>query len=82
MTLSGVLHPHYKGGLGQLDAMRAEASKGVPLYMTEGSGRIWGQWVITRVEETCRIFDADGTPRRIEFRLQLAIYGEERRTAI
>ena len=82
ISLRGVLHPHYRGGLGQIDAMRAEAARGEPLEMSEGTGRIWGKWVITRVEETRRVFDADGAPRRIEFRLQLARYGEEQNRSL
>ena len=78
ITLNGVIHPGYKGGLGQLDSMRAESAKGEPLNMSEGGGRIWGLWVIMRVEETRRVLDADGAPRRIEFRLQLVRYGEDK----
>ena len=61
--------------------MRGEAGRGKPLMLTEGTGRVWGQWVITRVEETRRVFQADGTPQRIEFRLSIARYGEEREEA-
>ena len=81
ITLSGVIYPRYKGGLGQLDRMRSEAGRGKPLMLTEGTGRVWGQWVITRVEETRRVFRSDGTPQRVEFRLELARYGEERKEA-
>lgn len=76
-SMRGVIHPYYKGGLGQLDRMRAEAGRGVSLRMTGGDGRAWGLWVITRVEETRRVFEPDGRPKRIEFQLQLARYGEE-----
>ena len=82
ISLRGTLHPHFRGGLGQMDRMRAEAARGEPLEMSEGTGRIWGKWVITRVEETRRVFDADGAPRRIEFRLQLARYGEEQNRSL
>ena len=82
VSLRGVLHPHYRGGMGQLDRMRTEAARGEPLRMTEGNGRIWGDWVVTRVEETRRVFDADGAPRRVEFRLELARYGEDRNQSL
>ena len=45
--------------------------------MTGGDGRARVLWVIMRVEETQRVFEADGRPRRVEFRLQLALYGED-----
>ncbi|MCY4584885.1 MAG: phage tail protein [Bryobacterales bacterium] len=76
VSLSGVIHPYYRGGLGQLDRMRAEAGRGEPLDLSTGDGTIMGKWVVTRIEETRRVLDADGAPRRVEFRLQLARYGE------
>ena len=57
--------------------MRAEAGKGQPLMLVDGQGEVWQQWVITRVEETRRVFFADGTPRKIKFRLDLRRYGED-----
>ena len=81
VALHGVIHPHYRGGIGQIEAMRAEAKKGLPLNLNGGDGRVWGRWCILRIEETRRIFDAGGTPRRVEFRLQLARYGEDRKEA-
>ena len=77
VSLSGVIYPHYRGGLGQLDRMRAEAGRGEPLDLSTGDGTIMGKWVVTRIEETRQVLDADSAPRRIEFRLQLARYGED-----
>ncbi|MDE0434057.1 MAG: phage tail protein [Bryobacterales bacterium] len=68
--------------MGQLDRMRAEAARGEPLDLSTGDGSIMGKWVITRIEETRRVLDADGAPRRIEFRLQLARYGEDRNRSL
>jgi len=39
--------------------------------MVEGSGRIYGLWVIESLSETKTLFFRDGTPRRIEFTLNL-----------
>ena len=77
LSLDGVIYPHFKGGLGQLDAMRAEAGKGEPLMLSDATGHIWQQWVINQVEETHKILFKDGTPGRVEFRLQLSRYGED-----
>lgn len=82
VSLSGVIHPHYRGGLGQLDRMRAEAGRGEPLDLSTGDGTIMGKWVVTRIEETRRVLDADGAPRRVEFRLQLARYGEDQNRSL
>ncbi len=59
--------------------MRQEAEKGTPLLLNDSAGRVWGQWVITRVEETQSVFYADGSPRQVEFRLKLARYGEDKK---
>ena len=79
IALTGVLYPAYKGGLGQLDAMRAEAVKGQPLMLSSGSGDVFGKWCLTRVEETRSVFYADGSPRKKEFRLRIVHYGEDDR---
>ena len=64
-----VIYPHGKGGVHQTCLMQAHAALGIPLHLTDGTGRVWGQWVIKQVEETSTLFEADGTPRRMEFRL-------------
>jgi phage protein U len=63
--------------IAQLNAMRAEAGKGKPLTLVDGTGQSWQQWVINQVEETQRTLFPDGTPRLVEFRLQLNRYGED-----
>lgn len=77
VSLSGVIHPHYAGGLGQLDRMRELAGQGLPLQLTDGRGKVWGLWCIERIEETRTVFFANGDPQKIEFSLQLAAYGED-----
>ena len=42
-----------------------------------GVGQVLGQWVVERVEETQRLFLADGRPRNVSFALTLATYGED-----
>ncbi|MFO6116654.1 phage tail protein, partial [Pseudomonas aeruginosa] len=54
-----------------LDVLRQMADTGSAWPMVEGTGRIYGLWVIERVTETRILFFADGTPRRIEFSLEL-----------
>lgn len=63
--------------LKQLDAMRDEANLGQALMLVDGTGRPWGRWVINQIEETRTVFFEDGTPRHIEFRMQLTRYGED-----
>lgn len=78
ITLEGVIYPHFKGGLRQIELMRLVASAGQPLILVDGLGWVWERWVITGVEETKTLFMADGAPRKIEFSLSLMAYGSDR----
>lgn len=80
ITLSGVIYPHYRGGLGQIEQMRQQAGSGSPLrliYAFDSVGQYCGRWCITSISETRTVFFDDGTPRRIEFQLSLVEYGED-----
>lgn len=77
IDLDGVIYPHYRGGLGQVDAMRKLAGKGRPQILVDGRGVVYGRWSILGVEETGSVFMSNGTPRKIEFRISLQRYGED-----
>jgi len=80
IDIDGVIFPGYEYsvlGQAQLPLMRAEAARGEPLMLVDGLGFVWGRWVIERVDERQSVFFADGSARRIEFRLSLAAYGED-----
>lgn len=83
IQLAGVVYPAFRGGLGQVGDMRAQAALGVPLpliYAVESVGQYAGLWVIKSISEERTVFFSDGTPRRIEFRVSLASYGEDKAT--
>jgi len=77
IRLEGVIYPHFKGGLRQVELMRLRAGTGVPMMLVDGLGWVWDRWVITSVEETKTLFLADGAPRKIEFSLTLRAYGAD-----
>ena len=77
ITLDGIIYPHHAGGLGQIDAMRSIAGTGKPLILSDGEGRVWGDWVILRIEETRTDFDEAGRPLKQAFRLNLSYYGKD-----
>ncbi|MFW5455009.1 phage tail protein [Thioalkalivibrio sulfidiphilus] len=77
IDLDGVIYPHYRGGRQQIQLMRLQAGLGKPLPLVDGTGFIYGLWAIERIEETASYLDKDGRPRRQEFRLSIARYGEE-----
>ena len=65
LTLSGVLMPEITGGRLSLLALEQMAEQGKAWPLIEGSGTIYGMYVI-KTE-----FFRDGMPRRIEFTLSL-----------
>lgn len=71
ITLQGVIYPEYRGGLGQLDQMRAIARSGQPQLLVDGNGRIMGRWVIEQVDEGQTVFAINGQARKQEFTLQI-----------
>lgn len=78
ITLPGVILPELAGSGLSLDALRLMANTGKAWPMIEGSGRIYGLWVIESLAETKSLFFRDGTPRRIEFSLTLKRIDDER----
>ncbi len=74
MTLNGVIYPHYKGGLDQVNKMRLQASAGLPLPLVAGTGKILGFWVVESVREGQRIFGDRGVPLRQEFGISIRRY--------
>lgn len=78
ITLEGTIHPHFKGGLRQVEFMRMAAQFGTPMMMVDGLGWIWDRWVIVNVEETKTVLMSDGAPRQIDFRILLRAYGGDR----
>lgn len=77
ITLEGTIYPHFYSGFAQIDEMRASASAGLPLPLVSGHGRIFGLYVIMKVDETQTIFFSNGAPRKQEFVLELKSYGAD-----
>ncbi|ANF85150.1 hypothetical protein ATI14_6200 [Pseudomonas tolaasii NCPPB 2192] len=78
ITLPGLLLPELAGSILSLDALRLMANTGKAWPMVEGTGRIYGLWVIESLSETKTLFFRDGTPRRIEFTLTLKRTDDDR----
>lgn len=77
ISLSGVIYPHYRGGLGQINAMRAQAGKGKPLLLVDGLGRVWGKFCLVKVQEGQTRFLSNGVPLKMDFNLSLEEYGDD-----
>lgn len=72
IDLSGVIHAELADDLLTLDVLRELAAEGRPLALVEGNGAVYGAYVILSINEGRTEFFSDGTPRRIDFQLQLA----------
>ena len=71
ITLSGTLLPEFTGGRLDLDEIRDMADEGKAWPLVEGTGRQYGLWVITGVNETSSTFFRDGAAQKIEFTITL-----------
>ncbi len=71
ITLQGLLVPEFIGEPASLDMLRSMADEGAAWVLVEGTGVIYGAFVITEMNETRTLFHADGSARRIEFTLTL-----------
>lgn len=71
ITLSGLIMPELTGERISLDALRLMGDTGKAWPLVEGTGRIYGLWIIESVLENNTLYFADGAPRRIEFTLTL-----------
>lgn len=74
IDLEGVIYPYFRGGIGQLDDMRLQASLGVPMPLVAGTGRFLGVWCIERVTEGQTVFARQGVPQRMDFTMKLGRY--------
>ncbi|MOA14254.1 Phage P2 GpU [compost metagenome] len=78
ITLPGLLVPELTGSALSLDALRLMADSGRAWPLVEGTGRIYGLFVIESLSETRTLFFQDGAARRIEFTIKLARVDESR----
>ena len=71
ITLTGIIYPHYRGGLGQVDAMAKLADSGIPQRLITGLGEDWGNWAIMALGEDRTVIYDRGVPLKIQFDLTL-----------
>jgi phage protein U len=77
ITIDGTVYPHFAGGLGQINIMRAVAAKGQPLLLVDGLGFVRGDYAITRIQEKQTHFEKSGVPKKQEFTITLMAYGND-----
>lgn len=77
ITLKGVIYPGFRGGIRQLDTLRALASRLLPLSLTTGYGDVLGNWCLTNIEEEQGHLMQGGIPRKQGFTLEFVRYGDD-----
>lgn len=82
LTLSGVLLPALTGGRLSLLTLEQMAEQGKAWSLIEGSGIIYGMFVIEGLSQTKTEFFSSGMPRRIEFTLTLKRVDETQTDAL
>ncbi|WP_295485023.1 phage tail protein [uncultured Pseudomonas sp.] len=75
LTIKGAIFPTFKGGIGQLDALRGIARELKPMMLTTGYGSVLGSWCLISVDEEQSSLLAGGIPRKQTFSLEFVKYG-------
>ena len=77
ISLQGLIAAELTGDIQTLDVLRTLADEGRPQSLVEGTGLVYGAYVIDSLSETRKELFSDGTPRLIEFQLQLTRTDDE-----
>ncbi|MFM0244253.1 phage tail protein [Paraburkholderia sediminicola] len=72
ITLTGLLTPNQFGTLQSLVTLRSMANAGDAYVLVDGAGRVYGAFIIEGINEGQTLHMQDGTPRRVEFTIELA----------
>ncbi|MBS9436781.1 phage tail protein [Photorhabdus noenieputensis] len=71
MTLSGSLYPEITGGRLSLTVLQVMADSGKAWSFIDGSGTVYGMFVIQSIDQTKTEFMSNGSARKIDFTLTL-----------
>ncbi len=71
VSVSGTAFSELSKGALSLDELRGMATTGEAWPLVDGAGRVFGEFVITAIDERQKYLLDDGTPRRIDFAIDL-----------
>lgn len=77
ITVECRLHAELTGGAENVDRLRAMMATGKAWILTAGTGEVMGRYIITGIDDTRSVLDADGSPRKINFGLTLKRYWDD-----
>lgn len=75
VSFSGSAYAELSDGHASLDDLREMARDGQAWPLVDGTGRVLGAFVIVAIDEKQRYFFPDGTPRMIDFGIDLDAVG-------
>lgn len=78
ITLDGTLYPEVTGGTLSLTLLEAMADQGMAWPLIEGTGMLYGMFVVESLNQTRNTFFKDGAARKIDFQLTLKRVDESR----
>jgi hypothetical protein len=78
VTVSGTLVPELTGKLESLTDLRAMADAGAAYALVDGAGTVYGAFLIEGLDEGQTLHHPDGTPRRVDFTLNLTRTDDDR----
>lgn len=70
ITLEGSIVPQF-GMPSSITALRAMGDTGKAFALIAGTGKVFGMYILTDLQETQTVFFKDGTPRQIDFNISL-----------
>jgi phage protein U len=77
IMLKGAIFPGFKGGLKQLDTLRAIGARLEPLSLVTGYGDVLGNWCLKSIDEEQSALMQGGIPRKQGFTLEFVRYGDD-----
>lgn len=80
ITLTGILAPELTGKLESLQELRNMGDAGAAYAMVDGAGKVYGAYLIQGLSEGQTLHYQDGTPRRVEFTLNLMRTDDDKAT--
>jgi phage protein U len=76
VSLSGSAPAEISKGRASIDQLREMAAQGEAWPLVDGSGNVWGAYIITGIDERQSHFMPDGTARMIDFAIDLLEAGD------
>jgi len=77
ITIGGVLMPEAAGSYAAIETLRAMAGEGDRYPFVDGTGKVWGSFVITGLDEGRGYLLDNGVPRKVDFALDLVLVDDQ-----